>query len=220
MNAAATGLISHGCTVSARYLQDRSLRMQFNRELAYYAQRVVDDVVQRRISPEEGLQSIEGEAKNLASEFRRVALQVFGMAAGASQAATGLASCMASLGTTCAFHGMPLMAHGGNNFYENGRGLYEGRTDVVGPVRKLYQEAAKSVGYGEREGNMAYYSADLVFSGRALTQRVPKKGAWRLYRYLEADRERKFKQLGKRGLWFEFGSSASTLEQLRSESKK
>ncbi|PYB78278.1 hypothetical protein DMX11_10175 [Pseudomonas sp. LB-090624] len=220
MNAAAAGLISHGCTVSARYLQDRRLRMQFNRELAYYAQRVVDDVVQRRISPEEGLGRIEVEAKSMGSEIQRVIQQAIGLAAGASQAATGLASCMASLGTTCAFHGVPLMAHGGNNFYENGRGLYEGRTDVVGPVRKLYQEAAKSVGYGELEGNMAYYSADLVFSGRALSRRVPKKGAWRLYRYLDSDMERKYRQLGRTGLVFEFGSSASTLIQLNNEFKK
>jgi hypothetical protein len=52
VNAAASRLISYGCGVSAKYLSDRRSRMQFNRELAYYARRVMDDVYKRRISPE------------------------------------------------------------------------------------------------------------------------------------------------------------------------
>ncbi|MFJ4452669.1 DUF4225 domain-containing protein [Pseudomonas sp. NPDC089392] len=172
---------------------------------------------QRRISTEEGLGRVQAESSSLVPEIHRALEQVVGMAGGASQVATGVGSCIGSLGTLCVVHGMPLIAHGGNNFYD-GRGLYEGRTDVVGPIRKLYQEAAKSAGYGEREGNMAYYSADLVFSGRALARKVPKKGTWRLFRYLESDMERKFRQLGKGGLLFEFGASALTLGSLHDES--
>ena len=55
VSSAAARLTSYACSISARHLQDDGVRMQFNRELAYYAKRVVDDVEQRRLSPEEGL---------------------------------------------------------------------------------------------------------------------------------------------------------------------
>lgn len=217
VNAAAAGLVSHGCTVSARYLQDRRLRMQFNRELAYYAQRVVDDVVQRRISPEEGLGRIHAESSSLVAEIRRVLEQVLGMAGGASQVVTGAGSCIGSFGTMCVVHGMPLIAHGGNNFYENARGLYEGRSDVVGPVRALYHGAAKNFGHSAREGDIAYYTTDLVLSGSALVRKVPKRGSWRLFRYIDTDKELKIKQLGAGGLGFEYLTSWMTLKQLAGE---
>jgi hypothetical protein len=107
--------------------------------------------------------------------------------------------------------------HGGNNLYENARGLYEGRTDVVGPVRELYQDAAKSLGYSERDGNLAYYTADLLLSGRALWRKVPRRDAWRLYRYMDADKERKLRQLGMGGLAFEFFTSGLTINQWMDE---
>ncbi|MFJ4153502.1 DUF4225 domain-containing protein [Pseudomonas sp. NPDC089752] len=191
--------------------------MQFDRELAYYARRVLNDVAQRRISPEEGVERIHAQSNSLFVDAPRIFSQVIGMAGGVSQFLTGVGSCIGGLGTTCLVHGAPLIAHGGNNVYENGRGLYEGRSDVVGPVRKLYQDGAKAMGYEEREGNIAYYGADLFFSGRSLLRKVPRKGAWRLYRFLNVDKERKIEQLGKTGLLFEFGTSASTLKQLTDE---
>ncbi|QVM93975.1 DUF4225 domain-containing protein [Pseudomonas entomophila] len=217
MNAAASRLISYGCGVSAKHLSDRRSRMQFNRELAYYARRVMDDVYERRISPEQGLEQIQAEKKSLYSQASRIFTQLGGMAGGASQLATGLGSCIGSLGSTCAIHGAPLIMHGGNNFYENARGLYEGRTDVVGPVRELYQDAAKSLGYSERDGNLAYYTADLFLSGRALWRKVPRRDAWRLYRYMDADKERKLRQLGMGWLAFEFFTSGLTINQWMDE---
>ncbi|WP_252088892.1 DUF4225 domain-containing protein [Pseudomonas sp. MWU13-3659] len=213
VNAAASRLISYGCGVSAKYLSDRRARMQFNRELAYYARRVMDDVYERRISPEQGLERILAEKKSLYSQASRILTQLGGMAGGASQLATGLGSCIGSLGSTCAIHGAPLIMHGGNNLYENAQGLYEGRTDVVGPVREFYQDAAKSLGYSERDGNLAYYTADLFLSGRAMWRKVPRRDAWRLYRYMDADKERKIKQLGKGGLAVELSTSGLTIKQ-------
>lgn len=220
VNAAASRFISYGCGVSARHLHDRRLRMQFNRELAYYAKRVVEDVYQRRISPEQGLEDLRSEANSLRSQADRVVTQLGGMYGGASQFINGVGSCVGSYGTTCVFHGLPLIAHGGNNFYENARGLYEGRTDVVGPVREVYQKAATRMGYSEREGNIAYYSTDLVISGRALGRRVVKKDAWRLYRYIDTDRERALKQMSKGGMAMEALTSGLTLKQLIEEYKK
>ncbi|MEN5237450.1 MULTISPECIES: DUF4225 domain-containing protein [Pseudomonas] len=220
VNAAASRLISYGCGISAKHLSDRRLRMQFNRELAYYARRVMDDVYERRITPEQGLERIQAEKKSLYSQASRIFSQLVGMAGGVSQFAEGLGSCIGSLGSTCVIHGAPLIMHGGNNLYENARGLYEGRTDVVGPVREFYQNAAKSLGYSERDGNLAYYTADLFLSGRALWRKVPKRDAWRLYRYMDADKERKIRQLGKGGLGVELSTSGLTIKQWVDEYKE
>ncbi|WP_255342047.1 DUF4225 domain-containing protein, partial [Pseudomonas syringae] len=79
------------------------------------------------------------------------------------------------------------MAHGANNVYENGRNLWEGRSDTEGPVRKGYQAAAKAVGYEAREGNLAYGSADLAMSVYGVTKLVLKPDSWRLFRYIRTD---------------------------------
>jgi hypothetical protein len=65
VNAAASRLISYGCGVSAKHLSDRRLRMQFNRELAYYARRVVNDVYERQMDPEQALAALNAEKNNL-----------------------------------------------------------------------------------------------------------------------------------------------------------
>ncbi|WP_249746238.1 hypothetical protein [Pseudomonas entomophila] len=82
VNATASRLISYGCGVSARHLQDRRLRMQFNRELAYYAKRVVEDVYERRVSPDEGLESLKKESVYIQSQNRRILMQAMGVVGG------------------------------------------------------------------------------------------------------------------------------------------
>nr|WP_322359142.1 DUF4225 domain-containing protein [Pseudomonas sichuanensis] len=91
---------------------------------------------------------------------------------------------------------------------------------MVGPEREFYQDAAKSLGYSERDGNLAYYTADLFLSGRALWRKVPRRDAWRLYRYMDADKERKIRQLGKGGLGIELSTSGMTIKQWVNEYKE
>ncbi|WP_229624394.1 DUF4225 domain-containing protein [Pseudomonas syringae] len=85
------------------------------------------------------------------------------------------------------------MAHGANNVYENGRNLWEGRSDTEGPVRKGYQAAAKAVGYEAREGNLAYGSADLAMSVYGVTKLGLKPDSWRLFRYIRTDYVRAYR---------------------------
>lgn len=220
VNAAASGLVSYGCSVSARYLQDRRLRMQFNRELAYYARRVVSDVYERKISPEEGLQELESESRNIRKDGYRIFTQTIGAIGGAGQMLAGGGICYGSAGTLCAFVGAPLIAHGTNNFYENARGLFEARDDVEGPVRKAYQTVAEAVGYSEREGNLAYLGSDLVLSVSALLRAVPRADAWRLFKYYRMDKEAAIRQMGGGALFIEMGVNSSTGYQLYEEYKK
>ncbi|MFQ6573185.1 DUF4225 domain-containing protein [Pseudomonas sp. UM16] len=208
------------CTISARHLKDDQTRMQFNRELAYYARRVVRDVEERRLSPQEGLRELKTEQQSLLSQSNRIFKQTIGLIGGAVQITTGAGVCYGSAGTMCAFLGAPLMVHGSNNLYENAMNLYSARSDVQGPVRKAYKGAAKQLGYSEAGGNMAYLVGDLALSGAGVMQPVLKPDAWRLFRFIRTDRERAFKQMSRETLVLEIGVDAITAEQLYDEYKK
>ena len=83
VNAAASRLISYGCGISAKHLSDRRLRMQFNRELAYYARRVLDDVYHRKSSAEDALIELRNERDRLKAQSERIAMQAIGVVGGA-----------------------------------------------------------------------------------------------------------------------------------------
>ncbi|MBT2375359.1 DUF4225 domain-containing protein [Pseudomonas fluorescens] len=186
-----------------RYIKDGTLRLQFNREVAYYAKSIVNDVSQGKKSPEQGLQDLKNEQSSLLSQSFEIAQKGVGAIAGAFQIATGAGICYGSAGTLCLFAGAPMMAHGANNLYENGRNLLENRSDTQGPVRKVYQEDAKLLGGGALEGNMAYGTVDLGLSAYGVGRMVLKPDAWRLYRYINTDYIRSYKVMGSSALIFE-----------------
>lgn len=217
---AAAQFTGFACTISARHLKDDQTRMQFNRELAYFARRVVQDVEERRLSPQEGLRELKVEQQSLRDQSGRIIMQSMGLLGGTVQVVTGAGICYGSAGTLCAFLGAPLLAHGSNNIYENARNLYEKRSDVVGPVRKAYQGAAKQIGYTESAGNMAYLAGDLAMSGIGIMRPMLKPDARRLFRFINTDRERAYKQMSRKALTFEIGVDAVTADQLYDEYKK
>ena len=215
---AAKQLTAYGCSVSARHLKDLRTRLQFNREMAYYGKRVVEDVMQRRLTLEEGLSEIRKEQQSLVQQAFSVGSKLLGLVGGSAQVVTGAAICRVK--PLCGTLGLSLMAHGNNNIYENGRNLYEGRDDVQGPVRKAYQNSAKALGYTEREGNEAYLIGDLALSGMGMMRYVYKPDAWRLFRYIDTDRQRAIMQMSRNALLLEGFVDAETARQLYEEHKK
>lgn len=73
VNSAAGKLIGQAHTVSARHLAHGIARVQFNREVAYYAKRIADDVALGHKTPEQGIQAILQEQRNLLNQSRAVA---------------------------------------------------------------------------------------------------------------------------------------------------
>ncbi|MDZ4017330.1 DUF4225 domain-containing protein [Pseudomonas sichuanensis] len=220
VNAAASRLISYGCGVSAKHLRDRRLRMQFNRELAYYARRVLDDVYHRKSSAEDALIELRNERDRLKAQSERISMQAIGVVGGTGQVITGAGICYGSLGLLCATLGAPMIAHGGNNLYESARGLYEGRDDIEGPVKKGYREASKILGYTEREGTLAYLASDAALSVGALFRPVLKADAWRLYKYYSVDKEAAIRQMSTAAGVVETATTGATAYQFNKEYKK
>lgn len=70
VNSAANKLIGQALTISARHLAHGIARMQFNREVAYYAKRIADDVALGHKTPEQGIQAILQEQCDLLNQSR------------------------------------------------------------------------------------------------------------------------------------------------------
>ena len=61
VSQAAAYLTNQACTISARNINDGIVRLQFNREVAYYARSIVRDVEEGRKTIDQGLKEIKQE---------------------------------------------------------------------------------------------------------------------------------------------------------------
>lgn len=215
----AARLNQYACEVGARHLQDDFLRAQFSQEIAQVGLAVVENLRAGTLSAEQARERLKQEYLDLMLQVWEYAKLVAGVAAGVMQISTGIAVCELSFGVGCMLGGLPLIAHGANNVYESGMSMINGRTKTVGPIRKAYQEVAKLAGGTETHGNVAYGTADLGLSAYNLGRLVLKPGAWRLFRYIEADKLRAYKVIGKRSIIFEVGIDMLTGDQVVVELK-
>jgi hypothetical protein len=220
VSQAAGNLTSQACTLSARHIKDGTLRLQFNREVSYYARGIVNDVAQGRKSADQGLKEIKSEQSSLLSQSWEIAKKGAGVIAGGMQILTGAGICYGSAGFLCLVGGVPMMAHGGNNIYENGRNLMEGRNDTEGPTRKAYQGIAKWLGKSDREGNIAYGTADITTSIYGLFRLTLKPDAWRLFRYVRTDYVRAYENMGLGSRALEAHTNYQTMKQIQQEIEK
>lgn len=203
VSQAASKLGSQASTLGARHIKDGTLRLQFNREIAYYAKIIVDDVASGKKTPEQGLIEIKNEQASLLKQGAEVGFKGAGVIAGALQVVAGAGICYGSAGTLCLVAGVPMMAHGANNIYENGRDLIDGRSGTQGPIRQVYQAVAQVAGYDEKTGDIAYGTGDLLLSTYGVVRQVLKPDSWRLFRYIETDYVRAYKNASRGALTFE-----------------
>ena len=203
VSQAAAKLGSQASTLGARHIKDGTLRLQFNREVSYYARGVVNDVSQGNKSAEQGLKELKDEQNSLLIQARDVALRGAGVISGALQFAVGAGICYASVGTLCLFAGAPMMLNGTNNIYENGRDLFENRTDTVGPVRTGYRAISGMLGKGNCEADVLYGIIDLSSSAYGIGRMVLKPDSWRLFRYVKTDYIRAYRQASAHGFAFD-----------------
>lgn len=203
VNSLAARLTQYACEVGAQYLEDDILRAQFIQEVAYVGKAVVDDVGAGKISAEEGQHALEQEYLELLTQVWEYSKIAAGVAAGVMQIGTGAAVCGASLGVGCVIGGIPLILHGANNIYENGLNIFRGRGGTVGPVRKVYQKVAIAAGGTESDGNVAYGVSDLGLSAYNLGRLVLRPGAWRLFRYIRADKTHAVRTMSTHSIIFD-----------------
>ena len=214
VSQAAARLGSQASTLGARYIKDGTLRLQFNREVAYYARAIVNDVSQGNKTAEQGLNELKDEQNSLLSQAKDVALRGAGAISGALQFAAGAGICYASLGTLCLLAGAPMMLNGANSTYENGRNLFENRSDTVGPLRTGYRAISGMLGKGDCEADVAYGMVDLTTSAYGIVKMVLKPDSWRLFRYINTDYVRGYQQATRGGFVFDRLMDSATAKNM------
>ncbi|MFJ4457607.1 DUF4225 domain-containing protein [Pseudomonas sp. NPDC089392] len=209
---AAMQLTQHACEVGGRCIQDDVLRMQFTQEVAYVGKAIVEEVESGNLPAAEGMVAIKAEQDSLQRQSSDYLRLVIGLGAGVMQIGTGIAICQASAWIACGAAGIPMVLHGLNNVYENAYNIATGHTDTVGPIRKGYQRLAEYNGGSKSQGNIAYGLGDLGLSAYGLFRSVIKPDAWRLFRYIEADKGRAINHMGRGALSLELGIDVLTGE--------
>ncbi|WP_368543489.1 DUF4225 domain-containing protein [Enterobacter soli] len=107
--------------------------------------------------------------------------------------------------------GIMLIAHGLNNIYENGNGLFYGNENAIGKMTYLYEETAEFLGFDRVYGKLAFAGIDLTLSAIPLLSVKLLPDAWRLFRYLPSDYTMGFRTMSKMELLAEFFPDAGTL---------
>ncbi|WP_174784899.1 DUF4225 domain-containing protein [Erwinia amylovora] len=132
-----------------------------------------------------------------------------GFIGGGGQIFSGFGICGSSMGAACAAYGMPLIAHGINNVYENGYYLIF-RKDKQGYVRDGYRTVAKQLGYTSQQADTAYASVDIALSLYGLAKKSPKQDSWRLFNHINSDFIRGWQLMGKIPLTAELAGDGIT----------
>ncbi|USI32380.1 DUF4225 domain-containing protein [Cronobacter sakazakii] len=137
-------------------------------------------------------------------------LKQVGFVGGGTQIIAGYGVCAASVGSACAAFGSSLVAHGINNMYENGYYLLY-RKDRLGFTRQGYRYVANKLGYSNKEADYAYAGIDLTLSAYGLGRNVLREDSYRLFRHVNTDFIRGWREMGKVSLVTEMGVDSTTL---------
>jgi hypothetical protein len=160
---AGKALTMQAVILSQRYISDGGLKMQFVRDVDRFEQCLVNDFKNGNKDKETVFKALKKEKQSLIEQGDLILKKGVGFVAGAMQVTVGAGICYASAAVFC-FIGGPMMAHGTNNLYENGKYFWDGDEDAVGVVRQGYQNTAEWLGYSKSHGDIAYYGTDLALS--------------------------------------------------------
>jgi len=228
VQAASRQLNMTASTLMHKHIRNGSLKLQFSQSVASYGKCLVQDYESGKKTKAAVLNDFKKEAKSLAEQSSQIGLKGIGFVAGVMQTVAGGGICYASAGTLCAIVGAPMMAHGVNNMYENGRFFVDGNPDHVGPVHYGYQKVAEMSGFDKAYGDVAYYGVDLALSGYGLAaksttlkapvnawNKLPHARRFKLFRYSSEDYLRGYQAMRKPALGIEMGADYSSIKAIR-----
>lgn len=211
---AASDLVAVGCSIGLTHFSDGITRLRFGSMISSYANEVIQAVDEGLISAWQGLQELRAEHEELLSKALFYTQNGIGVLAGGMQIEVGIAITGASWGIGVV-PGALLIGHGTNNIVEGVANIYNGpdAPSVQGPVRRGYQALFRD----SYNGNMAYYSTDLLLSGYGMFRTVRKPGSSQLFRYDPISNVPAYQQSGTLALVFEGLVDSITLNSMLKE---
>ncbi|KMW71778.1 hypothetical protein TI10_19505 [Photorhabdus luminescens subsp. luminescens] len=222
-------------TLSFRYLTHSKIRMDFNSKINLFVEDILGQVRIHCLSPNGAIEFIQFEINHLKeqdfyltanrvkqyaiiekekekSSYTNLILKQIGFGGGGTQILAGYTVCKASLGLACASFGAPLMAHGYNNVVENGYYLLY-RENINGGVREGYRYVANKIGLSDKDADITYATVDLALSGYGIFRKVlkPREKSWSLFRNINSDFTRGWKEMDSLSLSMEMAVDGVTL---------
>ncbi|WP_262500049.1 DUF4225 domain-containing protein [Photorhabdus heterorhabditis] len=222
-------------TLSFRYLTHSKIRMDFNSKINFFVEDILGQVRIHCLSSNGAIEIIQFEIDHLKeqvfyltanrvkqyaiiemekekSSYTNLILKQIGFVGGGTQILAGYTVCKASLGLACASFGAPLMAHGYNNVVENGYYLLY-RENINGGVREGYRYIANKIGLSDKDADIAYATVDLALSGYGAFRKVlkPREKSWKLFRNIDNDFIRGWREMGTVSLTTEGIVDSSTI---------
>ena len=201
-----------------KHLYHDDIKQAFKQEVEVFANDIVEQVDSGAMTYEEGAKKIKAEEKSLWEQswiWIKNGLSILG---GAGLTLTGLSLCATQFGYII---GVPMVAHGLNDIYEGGLGIYNSimnmiddddrEIDVDGPLKKAYQFIAEKLGYHSSIGDTFYDLLDITGSVYGKVRLIPKLNEYgdpvfKLFRYGRQDFIRAYERMSKKMLTFEITS--------------
>lgn len=209
----ASDLVAVGCSIGMVHIPDGFARLRFGSIVSAYVDEIIQAVDEGAISAWQAVQEIRAEYEDLSSKARFYLQNGVGVVAGVMQVRTGVTIAGAS-GGFGAVPGALMVGHGVNNIYEGFWNIYSGpdAPSTVGPVRDIYRNI-----FDDSEGDVLYYSVDLLLSAVGVFRPVSKPGSVELFRRDPINYERAYHQMGKLALSFEVLVDAFTINSMVAE---
>ncbi|AXF77093.1 DUF4225 domain-containing protein [Erwinia tracheiphila] len=241
LNKAAKQLYEIGHATAFQYLPSAGARMAFLQEISTLVNGVTREVSINCMSLNCAVETLNEEAAHLRQQQfqlmtgrmvqyaaikkerigRAVNLLVkqVGFIGGGTQVFAGFGVCAASVGMACATFGTPLIAQGANNFYENGYYLLF-RKEKAGYLREGYRSVARHLGYSDKDADLAYATVDLSLSIYGMSRLVLKPDTFRLFRHINTDNIRGWRDMGRVSLGLEGMADGITLYSIHQLSRE
>ncbi|NDJ57599.1 DUF4225 domain-containing protein [Enterobacteriaceae bacterium 4M9] len=222
--------------LALQYIRNAKVRVDFLNEINRVIEESIFDVKSNCSSTEHAISNIQqeidellkqrfkliaGEAQQFAyveaqkrEKYVTLVLKQLGFIGGGMQTFTGGVVCYGSLGLACASFGIPMMAQGTNNLYENGYYLLY-RKDASGYVRDGYRHIAAGLGYSDTEADIVYAAVDLGLSGYGVFRKTAIPGKLKLFKHINSDFLYGWQEMGRSGLLLESAVDASTIYLLK-----
>ena len=234
---AIRGLLNQANTFSQTYLTDLTLQHQFREEYRFLGKCLLDDYHNGVYVRDKIVSLVRRERQSLIDQALEIGKNGIGLIAGTGQLTLGYGLCVTSSvfsiagASWCSSVGVTMMAHGGNNIYEstynitgnivqNWKGQYTGNYgDGTGLLRKGYRRVAQSLGFDDREGDVAYAAVDLATSAYGLKNvlkpvpnaNVPNAKQFQLFYYSSHDYIKGWKTMSGLALFNEASANSLTV---------
>ncbi|WP_341666138.1 DUF4225 domain-containing protein [Vibrio sp.] len=236
---AVRGLLRQANMYSMSHLTNPAIQHNFREEYRFLGKCLVSDYRKGVLSRDKVLSYVRQERQSLIDQAFELGQYAIGLVAGIGQLSVGYGGCVTSSifsiagASWCSTVGATMMAHGGNNIYENSynmtgnivqnwKGEYTGKYgDSNSMLRKQYHKAASFLGLNKRDGDAAYAVVDLATSGYGLISKkrvaekwtnMPDSEQLMLFRYFKRDYAKGWRSMSKGALGFEFLANTVTAE--------